>query len=59
MKGGSSKVTDRVLIETIGLEKSFGTEHVLRGVSVQVHQGEAIAIIGPSGCVWDSLRSSM
>ena len=42
-------MTDRVLIETIGLEKSFGTEHVLRGVSVQVHQGEAIAIIGPSG----------
>ncbi|MBQ7278133.1 MAG: amino acid ABC transporter ATP-binding protein [Clostridia bacterium] len=37
------------MIETIGLEKSFGTEHVLRGVSVQVHQGEAIAIIGPSG----------
>ena len=42
-------MTDTVLIETIGLTKSFGPVHVLKGVSVQIHQGEAMAIIGPSG----------
>ena len=42
-------MTDTVLIETKGLQKSFGDNHVLKGVDVQVHQGEALAVIGPSG----------
>ena len=42
-------MTDRILIETVGLTKSFGAVSVLKGVSVQVHQGEALAVIGPSG----------
>jgi polar amino acid transport system ATP-binding protein len=42
-------VTDTVLIETKGLQKSFGDNHVLKGVDLQIHQGEALAIIGPSG----------
>jgi polar amino acid transport system ATP-binding protein len=42
-------VTDTVLIETRNLTKSFGGLQVLKGVDLQVHQGEAIAIIGPSG----------
>ena len=42
-------MTDTVLIETRDLTKSFGQVHVLKGVSVQVHQGEALAVIGPSG----------
>jgi ABC-type polar amino acid transport system, ATPase component len=42
-------VTDTVLIETRKLTKSFGGLQVLKGVDLQVHQGEAIAVIGPSG----------
>ena len=42
-------MTDTVLIETRKLTKSFGGLQVLEGVDLQVHQGEAIAIIGPSG----------
>ena len=42
-------MTDTVLIETKGLQKSFGGLQVLKGVDLQVHQGEAIAVIGPSG----------
>jgi polar amino acid transport system ATP-binding protein len=42
-------VTDTVLIETRNLTKSFGGLQVLKGVDLQVHQGEAIAVIGPSG----------
>ena len=42
-------MTDTVLIETRNLTKSFGDNHVLKGVDLQIHQGEALAIIGPSG----------
>ena len=42
-------MTDTVLIETKGLQKSFDDNHVLKGVDLQIHQGEALAIIGPSG----------
>ena len=31
------------------LHKTFEDNHVLRGVSYHVHQGEKIVIVGPSG----------
>ena len=37
------------LIETRGLNKSFGGLHVLKGISEHVDKGECISIIGPSG----------
>ena len=33
-----------------GLEKSFGDHQVLRGIDLDIKDGEQIAIIGPSGC---------
>ena len=38
------------LIEVKGLRKSFGRLEVLKGVDLNVEQGERIAIIGGSGC---------
>ena len=37
------------MIEVKGLYKDFGALHVLRGVSLNVEQGDIISIIGPSG----------
>lgn len=37
-------------IEVQGLCKSFGDLPVLRGVSLEVNQGELVALLGPSGC---------
>jgi polar amino acid transport system ATP-binding protein len=37
------------LVRIIGLHKSFGTLAVLRGVSLDVHAGEVVCIIGASG----------
>ncbi|MDO4573467.1 MAG: amino acid ABC transporter ATP-binding protein [Clostridia bacterium] len=37
------------MIETVGLYKSFGDVHVLRGISERIEKGEVVAVIGPSG----------
>ena len=37
------------LIEMKNIDKSFGENHVLKGVSFKVMPGEVVAIIGPSG----------
>jgi polar amino acid transport system ATP-binding protein len=37
------------MIEAIGIHKSFGTNHVLRGVDLRMRRGEVVVIIGPSG----------
>lgn len=38
------------MIEIIDLHKSFGNNYVLKGVNLTINAGEAIAIIGRSGC---------
>ena len=38
------------MIEVINLEKEFKGVKVLKGVSINIADGEKIAIIGPSGC---------
>ena len=37
------------MIEMQQIHKSFGTNHVLRGVDLNIDQGETVVLIGPSG----------
>ncbi len=37
------------MVHVQGLKKSFGDVEVLKGISLDVHDGETVAIIGPSG----------
>ena len=37
------------MIKLEGIEKSFGNNHVLRGVDLTVNTGEVVSIIGASG----------
>ncbi|WP_426451892.1 amino acid ABC transporter ATP-binding protein [Paenibacillus sp. S-38] len=38
------------ILELRGLRKSFDGHEVLRGVDLEVRQGEVIVVLGPSGC---------
>ena len=40
---------DNCIIRVENLHKSFGTNHVLRGIDLEVRKSEVIAVIGPSG----------
>lgn len=38
------------MIQISGLQKSFHDLHVLRGLDLEIHDDETMAVIGPSGC---------
>lgn len=40
---------DRPLLTVTGMQKSFGSNHVLDGVDFEVRRGEVVVLIGPSG----------
>ena len=42
-------MTKKTLIEVKNLTKSYGKLEVLKGISEQIHEGEVVSIIGPSG----------
>ncbi len=42
-------MTDNVLIRVENLEKKFGRLDVLNGINAEIHEGEVVSIIGPSG----------
>ena len=46
---GSENATRPVVIEARGIEKSFASLRVLKGINLKVHRGEVVVIIGPSG----------
>jgi phospholipid/cholesterol/gamma-HCH transport system ATP-binding protein len=41
---------DAVELRVENLHKSFGRNHVLRGVNLEIRRGELVAIVGSSGC---------
>jgi general L-amino acid transport system ATP-binding protein len=43
------KVSDEVIIEMVGMNKWFGSFHVLKDINLKVNRGERIVICGPSG----------
>ena len=47
---GKVPATNGAAIEVRGLHKSFGPQHVLRGIDLEVRLGETMVIIGGSGC---------
>ena len=40
---------NNTIIKIEQLEKSFGTLHVLKGIDLEIHQGEVVCVIGASG----------
>jgi len=40
---------NKVLFEVRGLKKDFGDNKVLKGVDVDIHEGEVLVVLGPSG----------
>jgi len=47
------------MIDVKGLKKSFGDNHVLRGVDLKVEKGEIVTMIGPSGAGKTTLLRSL
>ena len=45
-----TKESPEILLSVRGIHKSFGDHAVLKGLDLDVKNGEKIAIIGPSGC---------
>ena len=43
------QTSNRVILQADSIAKSYGGHDVLKGISLDVHQGEVIALIGPSG----------
>jgi lipoprotein-releasing system ATP-binding protein len=37
------------MIKIVGIHKSFGTLEVLKGIDLEIKQGEVVSIVGPSG----------
>lgn len=48
-EGNHRSKSDQPILQLRGLRKSFGDLEVLKGVSLDVHEGEVIAIVGVSG----------
>lgn len=43
------RAPDRVAIRTRELKKNYGTVEAVRGINLEVHEGEIFGLIGPDG----------
>lgn len=43
------KPNKEVMVEVMGVTKSYGKKEVLHGIDLKIHKGERVAIIGPNG----------
>ncbi|MBR2871153.1 MAG: amino acid ABC transporter ATP-binding protein [Clostridia bacterium] len=46
----NDKTSQELVLQVNGLKKAWGKHEVLRGIDIDIHKGEVVAIIGPSGC---------
>ena len=42
-------MSEKPLLEMIGIDKTFGRQTVLKNCSLEVQRGETVVLIGPSG----------
>src|ERR1700712_4123119 len=45
----SRGTTESIGISLVGLQKSFGDVHAVRGVDIEIAPGETVALLGPNG----------
>ena len=52
-------VSNEVLLDVQGLQKAYGSNQVLNGITTQIRRGEVVAIIGPSGCKEEAEKKAL